>query len=409
MANRYLISNHINLKGLAVSVLLGLVFTPSQPAFAQTLTTLYTFCSLPGCADGYAPTAGVIWDGSGNLYGTTSLGGELNGGVVFELSPNGKGGWNETVLHSFTGYPDGANPEGGLIMDANGNLYGTTQNGGTGGGYGTVFELSPSPSGWTETVLLSFGIGGANPCGAPIYGVIMDSKGNLYGATSSVYGRCYGIVFELSPSGGTWTATTIACCFYGPLWSPALVMDPEGNIFGDVDTGNVDEAFELPSNGKGGFGNLTVIHNFTGGKDGSGAKGAQVLDNTGNVYGTTVEGGAKNCGTVYRLTPGKKGWKEKILYSFKGAKHGSAPFDGVVLDAVGNIYGATYEGGKYGFGTVFELEALRKNVYTQKILANFNGTNGAYPYSNVILDNAGNLYGTTYGDYENGTVFEVTP
>jgi len=408
MANRYLVSNRSNLKGLAVSVVLGLMFTPSQSAVAQTLTTLYTFCSLPGCADGYAPTAGVIRDGSGNLYGTTSLGGESNGGVVFELSPNGEGGWNETVLHNFTGYPDGANPEGSLIMDANGNLYGTTQNGGTGGGYGTVFELSTSPSGWTETVLLSFGIGGANPCGAPFYGVIMDSKGNLYGATSGT-GWCYGIVFELSLSSGTWTENTIASGFYGELGSPALVMDAERDIFGDVDNGNVDEAFELPSNGKGGWGNLTVIHNFTGGKDGSEARGAQVLDNAGNVYGTTVEGGTKNYGTVYRLTPGKKGWKEEILYSFKGGKHGSAPFGGVVLDAAGNIYGTTYEGGKYGFGTVFEIEALGKNVYTQKILANFNGTDGAYPYSSLIFDNSGNLYGTTYGYYESGTVFEVTP
>jgi uncharacterized repeat protein (TIGR03803 family) len=273
---------------------------------------------------------------------------------VFELSPV-RAGWTETVLHSFAGAADGEYPGADLVMDTAGNLYGTTLYGsnGSGGGNGVVFEVSPSGRGWTEKV---------------IYDEAVDAG-------------------------------------YG--W---LTLDAAGNIFV---VGN-STAFELSPNGSGGW-TMTLIHTFGAHKDGSGANGTPVLDQAGNLYGTTESGGAKDHGTVYKLIPGKKGkWTEKILYSFKsGTKDGSEPYAGIVLDAAGNIYGTTLGGGSYGnSGTGFELVApVGKGSYKEKVLWSFNLNDGFLPYGSLILDVSGNLYGTTYqgGTGGVGVVFEVTP
>jgi uncharacterized repeat protein (TIGR03803 family) len=191
-------------------------------------------------------------------------------------------------------------------------------------------------------------------------------------------------------------------------------MDAAGNIFG----ASTSTVFELSPNGNGGW-NPTVIHTFAGApKDGYGAAGVPVLDHAGNLYGATYSGGTKNYGTVYKLSPITKGkkkgqWNEKILHSFRSSKDGANPSAGVVLDAAGNIYGTTYYGGKSGVGTVFELMAPAgtDKYYKEKVLWTFNGTDGMLPYSPPILDSAGNLYGTANegGSYNAGVVFEVTP
>ncbi|MFY9645383.1 MAG: choice-of-anchor tandem repeat GloVer-containing protein [Terriglobales bacterium] len=397
---------------LTLSVLFTLLLTTSQPAQAQTETVLYNFSGGSGGAD---PGVGLTSDGAGNFYGSTNAGG-LGYGTVFELSPNGSGGWNETVLYSFTGGSDGASP-GYVITDRLGNLYGTTELGGAyegSNGFGVVFELSFVEGEWTETVLHTFagGTDGQYPSNA----LAIDPAGNLYGTTyygGSGGGYGNGTVFEVSPSGDGWTEQVIynKATLDGYGW---LTMDAAGKIFvvGDA------VAFELTPNGDGGW-TQSVIHTFTGApKDGSAANGIPVLDNAGNLYGTTQEGGAKNLGTVYELRPGKKGkWTQKILYSFKGGKKdGSGPWAGPVLDAFGNIYGTTLAGGLNGppgDGTVFELVApLGKGSYKERVLSDFNVQDGYLPYGSLTLDSAGNLYGTTYyGGHccYSGVVFEVTP
>ena len=278
-----------------------------------------------------------------------------------------------------------------------------------GGAYngGSAFELSPVGGSWTETVLYSFS-------GLVASGVMMDPAGNIYGTIRSGPGGLgQGPVFELSPFGGGWTETVI---YYeddpGCVPYAGLTMDASGNIFGAT----CKTVFELSPNGNGGW-NSTVIHTFTGApKDGDTAYGTLVFDQAGNLYGTTQYGGAENYGTVYKLSPimsgRKKGqWKEKILHSFHG-KDGASPGSAIILDAAGNIYGTTVYGGTSNNGTVFALmPQVGKGWYKEKVLWRFNGTDGKYPCAALILDNAGNLYSTTArgGSSDAGVVFELTP
>ena len=391
---------------LTLAVLSALLLIGARPTQAQTGTVLYTFT---GGSDGGGPESRLISDGVGNFYGTTVVGG-LGYGTVFELSPNGSEGWNETVLYSFTGGADGANPTYSyVIFDSGGNLYGTAYGGGT-NGYGVVFELSPAGKSWTETVLYSFagGTDGANP----VNGLILDPAGNLYGKTYYGGGHTYGTVFELSPSSGGWTEQVICAGDYAFGNSDAgLTMDAAGNIF----TAGFWQVFELSPNGSGGW-TPTVIHSFTyGTKDGYYPQGTPVLDQAGNLYGTTYDGGANNYGTVYKLSPGTNGkWTETILYSFKSnGEDGFGPWAGIVFDAAGNIYGTTVVGGDGNGGTVFELvAAVGTGSYKEKVLWRFNGRDGDGPLGSLILDSAGNLYGTAYdggGPGKFGVVFEVNP
>ena len=364
-------------------------------AQAQTESVLHNFT---GGSDGANPSTRLTADGAGNFYGTTNYG-VLGYGTVFELSPNGHGGWNENVLYSFSGGVDGANPSGPVIFDSLGNLYGVT-NGGGAYGYGTAFELSPAGNSWTETVLYSFSC--QSGCGSilPVRGLIMDSAGNLYG-TSGYNGS----VFELSPSGSGWTDQVI---FFNGA-TTGLTMDAAGNIF----FGGYQLVYELSPNGSGGwnsillynFSNLDHVYQWW-------TKGTPVLDQAGNLYGTTFFGGTRDSGSVYKLSHGKTRWTAKILYSFKNGQDGGYPVAGVVIDAAGNIYGATSGGGKYNGGTVFELvPPVGIASYQEKVLWSFNYKDGYVPSDSLILDSAGNLYGTTPygGPIGCGVAFELTP
>jgi uncharacterized repeat protein (TIGR03803 family) len=367
----------------------------AAPGQAQTETVLYDFCSQPNCTDGSGPLASLTFDGAGNLYGTTYSGGAFGGGTVFELSPNGSGGWNESVLYSFcsaTNCTDGSSPRSNLIFDSLGNIYGTTYSGGDGGdGNGTVFELSPSGGGWTETVLYNFcSQSGCADGGNPVNGLIMDTEDNLYGRTY----------------GGGWTEQVIYNFSGGFNSSYAgLTMDANGNIFGV--SGNT--AFELSPDGNGWTATVIFPKFCSVFKDGCGPQDTPVLS-AGNLYGTTQYGGKHcdryGCGVVYELIPGKKGWTEKVLYSFKqGTKHEpnpSFPWAGVVLDEAGNIYGGTAD-------FIYELVAVGGGSYQEKVLV-YN-TEAGTPFGNLIWDHAGNLYGTATDQYlyQGGVVFEVTP
>jgi uncharacterized repeat protein (TIGR03803 family) len=308
-----------------------------------------------GGADGSSPQGFLLRDAAGNLYGTTASGGIFGAGTVFEITPE----IVETVLYSFTGHPDGANPLAGLTMDGAGNLYGTTATGGTSGN-GTVFKLSPpvkQGAKWTERVLYSFGNGtdGATPVG----GVTLDASGNLYGTTSAAGAYGFGTVFQLTP-GTSWTENT--------------------------------------------------LHDFQNASDGGIPYAGLIADPSGNFYGATTEGGINGGGTIYELTPSNGAWNFNVIYGLPGWGIAGS-FRNVVLDPTsGNLYGTTHCDGEYNSGTVYALTPSGGN-WSYSLLYTFRGgSDGLYSFSNLVL-NQGKLYGTTkYGGTRNsGVVFAVTP
>jgi uncharacterized repeat protein (TIGR03803 family) len=253
--------------------------------------------------DDGCPTGNLVLDKAGNAYGVTQDGGPNGWGEIYELSPSG-GTWKETTLHAFGGEGDGGTPYSGLIFDKSGNLYGAATRGGEGGcddGCGTVFELSPSQTGWTYNVLYSFQ--GGDDGGAPVAGLTLDKSGNLYGATESYGANGGGTVFELSPSNGTWTFNVLASMSgsTGPV--VAVTLDKAGTIYGTNYRDGADDygsVFELSQSG--GSWTYTDLHDFTGGDDGGYPGGGVTIDAKGNLYGTTVLGGAdKYYGVVWEI------------------------------------------------------------------------------------------------------------
>ena len=396
----------------------GVVFElSSNGSGGWTETVLHSFDL--GSGDGYAPYGGVIFDGAGNLYGTTLEGGTQDRGNVFELSPDGGGGWTETVLHSFrlNGF-DGILPQAGLFSDAAGNLFGTTANGGS-YNVGTMFEMSHNGNGgWIEKVY-SFDYNGTDGAG-PEAGLISDAAGNFYGTTSAGGNSAAGTVFEMSPNGsGGWTEKLLysfgeGLDGIGP--QAALVSDANGNLYGTTSAGGfyrAGTAFELSPNGSGGW-TERVLHTFGEAADGSVSLAGLIFDGAGNLYGTTSSGGVNFYGTAFELSPnGGGGWTETVLYSFGAGTDGAVPPAGLIRDGAGNLYGTTYSGGTYNLGTVFELTPNGSGGWVETVLYSFNnnGLDGTNPYSGLIFDSAGNLYGTTFygGTHNTGIVFELTP
>ena len=392
-------------------------------AVAQAEGVLHSFNG--GRLDGYEPYAGLIFDGTGNLYGTTISGGSQGKGTAFELSPAAGGGWTEKRLHNFgASGTDGTYPQGGLIFDGAGNLYGTTYSGGD-FGYGTVFELSPRAGGtWAERVLRNFNNNdGANPYA----GLIFDSAGNLYGTT--VNGgqgpNCgspgCGTVFELTPAvGGGWTEK-ILHNFSGNItdgYAPyaGVIFDAAGNLYGTTQGGGTHfggTVFKLTPTTGGGW-TETILHDFNNTGTNEYNPASLIFDGAGNLYGTTYQGGAFSGGTAFQLTPATGGtWTETLLYNFQNYGSGTAGPSGLTLDTAGNLYGTTPMGGVEPDrgGTAFELMPTTGG-WTYRLLHSFGlGTDGDSPRSVLIFDAAGNLYGTTQlgGAYNVGTVFEIKP
>jgi uncharacterized repeat protein (TIGR03803 family) len=408
----------------------------ATPAFAVSKEkVLYSFCSASGCADGAYPYLGSLtFDAAGNLYGTTPLGGAHdNGGTVFELTPGPNGVWTETVLYSFCTLPgcaDGGDPYAGLIFDASGDLYGTTSGGGA-YGWGTVFELTPGANGtWTENVLYSFCSASNCTDGAEPHGsLVFDLKGNLYSTTSAGgSGQCRplgcGTVFQLAPgANGTWTETVLHSFNRkdGEDPSAGLILDPKGNLYGTATYGGAHSG--CPGGGCGtvfalapganGTWTFKVLHIFNNnGKDGYWPYAGVGIDTGGNLYGTTNHGGkgcnGYGCGTVFKLAPGAKGkWTEKVLHNFLQS------YASLIFDAAGSLYGTTINGGAYGAGTAFRV---KQGTWRETVLHSFGkGTDGRESFAGLIFDLAGNLYGTTEGGGSGGctggcgTVFEITP
>ncbi|HTA22105.1 MAG TPA: choice-of-anchor tandem repeat GloVer-containing protein [Terriglobales bacterium] len=340
----------------------GTVFELSPAGEGQwTETILYSFCSQPKCSDGSFPEAGLMFDSAGNLYGTTQNGGTV-WGTVFELSPPSQQGgpWIETVLHTFIGSTDGCYPLGKLLFDAEGNLYGTaSQCGGGALSAGTVFELTPVGDGtWQEVVLHQFCSEGGSSCrdGAnPRAGVAFDNAGNLYGTTYAGGGGGgigFGTVYELSPSGGGWTESVLHVFGQNANHPMSEInMDESGNLYGTANSGGLGlgGVFKLIKVG-GEWKNL--VFQFNGQNGGNPAAGIFLASQKNLAFGTTAHGG--NGGTVYEFD----GVKETVLYSFCSqpkCADGSVPVAALIADTSGHLYGTTQEGGPYGQGVVFEI------------------------------------------------------
>jgi uncharacterized repeat protein (TIGR03803 family) len=370
-----------------------------------SLTTLHNFAGF----DGNQPGSGaLIADASGSLYGTTTSGGFPGQGTVFKLDASQ--GFALTTLHSFNSV-DGSYPEGALIADPSGNLYGTTEVAGVPGGVagytGTVFRLDAS-SGYALDTLARFGAtDGAKPQGA----LIADGSGRLYGTTSEGGEYGLGSVYKLDPANG-YLLTTLHSFVEsdGALPRAALLMDDSGNLYGTTGGGGAigseyGTVFKLDaSNGY----TLTTLPDFDHG-DGSGPIGALIVDAAGNLFGTTNDGGpggAFASGTVFELDA-SNGYALITLHAFSYAD-GAYPSSALILDTAGNLYGTTPSGGaSQYYGTVFKLDAA--NGYALTTLHEFDGVDGSQPHGALIADSAGNLYGTTYGNgvLDYGTVFKL--
>ncbi len=398
---------------LLVFALGAMIFLYAAAAGAQTEVTLYNFT---GGSDGGDPLSNLVMDAAGNLYGTTFVAGTYGAGEVFELSRNGAGGWKESVLYSFTGGVDGANPYyAGVIFDAFGNLYGTTVGGGA-SNLGTVFQLTKNGNEWSEKVLYSFA-GGADGA-APYAGLVFDTAGNLYGTT--YYGGSYddGTIFEVIRGGkGQWTQKVIYTFNETNGDAPAggLILDREGNLYGVTQGGGNSHAgvvYKLTPLSDGNW-NGEILYAFTGGADGSGPYAERlVFDRKGNLYGTTNGGGDFQRGTVFQLFRNKAGsWNETVLYSFDGSVAAN-PTSGLIFDGKENLYGTCSNGnGESTVGAVFELSPQPGGGWSERNLVLFNRVDGEFPEGSLLGDSAGDIYGTTWlGGAENmGVVFEVVP
>jgi uncharacterized repeat protein (TIGR03803 family) len=402
---------------------LALLFTASL-AHSQDRV----LASFSGTENGSRPQCLLAMDAHGNLYGTTATGGNSNAGLVFRVTPHGDGVWTEETIHSFDSLADGIGPTGGVVLDAAGNVYGTTVSGGA-FGLGTAFELSRQAGGsYRETVIHSFGSTGDGIF--PYAQMIFDAAGNLYGTTA--YGGAFGTgeegggtVFEISPQGGGLWSEQVLHSFAsgedGVQVSGGVAFDSVGNLYGATFVGGTHNdgiIYEL-SPQIGGTWTETIVHNFSGGTaDGRLPMAGVTLDAAGNVYGTTYGGGPYARGVAFELVPQGGGvWLEKGLHAFGNGLDGANPEGEVLLDAAGNVYGTTYDGGKYGdsyggVGTFYELSQT-VGIWSEAKLFNFGGTNddAGYPMSGLIFDPVGNIYGTSIGGGEvgNGTVFQIKP
>ncbi|HEV2132732.1 MAG TPA: choice-of-anchor tandem repeat GloVer-containing protein [Terracidiphilus sp.] len=383
--------------GTAAALALFLSAAPS--VYAQTFKSLYSFQGNP---DGASPAGALAEDSSGNIYGTTYSGG-AGQGTVFMINSAGQ----ESLCHTFAGNPDGAFPNGGLITNPAGStLYGTTQSGGSINA-GSVFQLALPCSG-ADTVLYNFNYSVDGYF--PLAGVILGASGDLYGTTEGGGTLGNGTVFAIDPAKQFDVPPFPVALSDGMNPNAGLVQDQNGNLYGDTTMGGTNglgTIFEVNPSGQ-----ITTLYSFTGQSDGAYPYGTLVIDSKGNLYGTTNDGGANGLGVVFEYSPSSPG-QVTALHAFAGVANGDGAnsIAGLVMDSAGNLYGVTQVGGtacansSNGCGTIFEIDASGN----YSVLHSFNGTDGYLPYANLILDAKTNLlYGTTNqgGAANLGTVFK---
>lgn len=333
----------------------GTVFKLMRSGSGWIFSPLYQF---QGAGDAANPYSGVAVGPDGSLYGTTSLGGSFGLGTVYNLRPparavgNALGGWSERVLYAFSGALDGAYPGlGTLVFDSSRNMYGTAEQGGVqctvdAGACGTMFELTPSGGGWTES-FFQF-MGGADG-GNPLSGVVLDAAGNLYGTTD--IGNFDPVAYELTPNGTGWNETPLYNL--GPFSDPrgGVILDGAGGLYGTDVSGPV---YQLSPSG--GSWSYSLLHSFSGS---SGPWNGVVPDASGNLYGTTCADGTHGKGSVFKLTRSGDSWTETDVYDFTGGSDGSCPIGGIARDSSGNLFGTTMGGGSgcgaAGCGVVWEI------------------------------------------------------
>ncbi len=395
----------------ACAVLTALLFQLSNVQ-AYTYSVLYSFCAQAKCADGAGPVGHLVADQQRNLYGVTFQGGAANTGTIFKIAPDG----TETVLYSFcakANCADGSRPNAGLLMDSQGNLYGTTTTGGTGCfsadtcGVGTVFKLSPDG---TETVLHSFcsRSGCSDGFGAPMFPLIMDEKGNLIGATTNGgLAGCdslgCGVVFKIAPDGRDkvlYAFCALDGCADGDEPSGPLILDTAGNLYGETHSGGPGAGgtvFKLSRTGA-----ETVLAAFISSEEYffGWPTGGLTVDPSGNLFGFVD-------GQAFELPP-EDSWSviQYFCYQKRTCPGGAGPNGGLVRDNSGVLYGATFAGGKYyphacrhtGCGVAFALASTDGKHYSETVLYTFcqqtNCADGAFPQSDLTMDQSGNLYGT---------------
>jgi uncharacterized repeat protein (TIGR03803 family) len=381
---------------------MGLAASAISAGQAQTFGVFHNFT---GTSDGANPLNGLIGDGAGNLYGTGSYGGATSNGVVFKINMSGV----VTVLHNFGGGLDGANPEGALILDKTGNLYGTTTAGGSSNA-GTVFKISAAGH---ETVLYSFT--GAADGAVPEAGLARDGAGNLYGTTTGGGANGNGTVFKLTApaqTGARWTERVLYSFGTGTDGTTpvaGVTFNSAGGLLGAASAGGAygyGTIFELlPS--KTGW-TETTLHDFQNEDDGAVPYGG-LISYKGNFYGAATEGGTAGGGTIYELAPGTGGWTFTVIYSVPGWGI-SGEFRDLKMDASGNLYGTTHCDGTYSAGTVYKLTPASGSWTYTSLYVFTGGSDGLYSFSNLVID-GGNIYGTTNegGDSGLGVVFKIVP
>src|SRR6266702_4698325 len=356
-------------------------------------------------------------DSAGNIYGTTVLGGDFGGGSVFQLSPT-PNGWVHTVLYSFTCGTDGGEPYKGVTLDREGNLYGTAVTGGSGsceGGCGVAYKLTNSGGTWTQTVIHAFT--GEDDGSGPGARVTVDGAGNVYGMapTGGAYGL--GTIYKIHQGqNGDWVLKLIHAFTGGAdgaTGSAGRMILRHGHLYGAATVGGTygsGVVFELAPRGVGEW-DFKTIYSFRGQPDGSFPYGALLFDASGNIYGPTYYGGANGIGAVYELTPRPIGeWNESVLYSFQEGTDGNSPISNLVSDNAGNLYGTTSEGG-LGSGPIFKLSPIGSSQWVETVVHPFEGPpDGAFAYNGMVVDGFGNFYfATVHGvDKDDRAIYQFT-
>jgi uncharacterized repeat protein (TIGR03803 family) len=410
-----------------IAILAGGVALALSPTAASGVPIVKTLLNF-NTNDGAEPYGRMVFDSKGNLYGDLSIGGKATAknpypaGALFRLAPPaGAKGWIQTVLYTFIGGADGAQPTGGLLADTAGNLYGTTFLGGADGD-GTVFKLFKPATGkhfWKKRILHSFTGADGNQ---PFAGLVGDKNGNLYGVTTAGGQFNQGAVFELTAKT---FVESVLYSFQGPEGTTpygGLAIDSAGNLFGTTSTTNTapyaGSVFELspPPAGQTVW-SFTELHAFTGGADGGAPQGAMVASPGGNIFGATFGGTGMGNGTVFELSPSAgspTGYSYQVIFTFTGAQ-GSNPFGDLALDSAGKLWGTLLNSSDVNSsGGLFVLSppADGDGTWVQYASYLFNGSTGGYsPYAGMVLDSAGNGYGTDFtgGNFDVGTVYKFVP
>lgn len=416
------------LPAFAVALFYVLTVIVSQLAQAQTFTVLHNFT---GGADGDMPYSGVTLDRAGNLYGTTAQGGSTGLGTVYQL----KLFHNQWLLNPLYQFQQqiGAYPQGRVVFGPDGSLYGISSAGGTGTGRrgpgdnpcpqgcGAVYKLQPPPTtcktsvcSWIATPLYSF-TAGANGYGPAFVDPVFDQAGNLYGTTQNGGTQGCGVVFQLTPTHGSWTESVLysfGCGSSGFAPASGVTFDTAGNIYGTASAGGDGgdgTVYELSRSGSSWV--ETTLYAFQGGLDGSEPVAPVFFDPAGNLYGATLGAGPHNDGTVFELQPSGENWIFSLVYGFDQGRVYGGPNGNLLMDASGNIYGTTWAGGAFANGSVFKLTPGGLGGWTFTSLHDFTGEDGSSVFGGISTDANGNLYGTAAmgGQYGHGVVWEITP